>query len=366
MFLIFLGVLLAFYLIYVLFMNQQKFGRLPQNERKMRILNSPNYRDGRFQNLSFTPDLAEGVTYTQLLREFFFNKSKQSKPVQEIPSVKNNLKALDPQQNLLIWMGHSSYYLQVDGKKILVDPVLSGSASPIPITTKSFKGADAYHVDDLPEIDYLILSHDHWDHLDYSTLLALKSRVGKIITGLGTGEHLERWGYPAERIHELDWYESYSPDAGFTFIAQPARHFSGRTFKRNQAIWLSFVFISPGMKIYLGGDSGYDSHFKKIGAEHGPFDLAILECGQYHEHWRYIHMMPEELLLAARDLNTKRLLPVHWAKFSLALHAWNDPIKRLTAAAQVSDQRLLYPKIGEVLELFDEEKKFHPWWEGIN
>lgn len=159
-----------------------------------------------------------------------------------------------------------------------------------------------------------------WDHLDYQTVSRLKPKVVKVITSLGTGAHLEYWGFGAEQIIEKDWNESDELDSGFVIIATPSRHFAGRDFKRNQSIWASFVLQTPSKKIFIGGDSGYNTHFVKIGTDHGPFDLALRECGQYNNAWRYIHMMPEQTVQAAIDLKAKMLMPVHWGKFALALH----------------------------------------------
>ena len=251
--------------------------------------------------------------------------------------------------------------MQIDGKTFLVDPVFSGSASPIKFTTPSFKGTDVYSVDDFPAIDYLLISHDHWDHLDYETVLKLKSKVGKIVTGLGTGAHLEHWGFDMSKVSEKDWNEEVDFGNGFTINVTPGRHFAGRTFTRNKALWVSFVLRTPSMKIFIGGDSGYDNHFKKIGEKFGPFDLAILECGQYNEAWKYIHMMPEETVTAAHDLKATKLMPVHWSKFSLALHDWNEPIQRATIEAQKQNMPLVTPLIGQKVDLKGEQV-FEQWW----
>ena len=278
-----------------------------------------------------------------------------------LPSKKTDLKNLDSRKNVLVWFGHSSYFIQVDGKKILVDPVFSGNASPLSFTTKSYAGTDVYTVDDFPEIDYLIITHDHWDHLDYKTILKLKPKVKKIITSLGTAAHLEYWGYDMKLVIEKDWDETIFLENDFTVHTVSARHFAGRTFKRNRSLWLSFVLLTPTKKLFLGGDSGYDTHFKEAGDKYGPFDLAILECGQYNEYWKYIHMMPEETVQAGFDLKAKRILPVHWAKFSLSLHAWNEPIERVVKAAADFDQLITTPMIGEpfVLNKLLPENK---WW----
>lgn len=287
------------------------------------------------------------------------------RPKSIIPSVKTDLKQLDSQQNVLIWFGHSSYFLQIDGKRILVDPVLSGSASPLPGGTQSFKGTDIYTPDDFPEIDYLFISHDHWDHLDYKTIKKIKPKIKKVITGLGMGEHLEYWGYDKEFIIEKDWNETIELDKGFTVHTTPARHFSGRGFTRNKALWLSFVLKTPSMNIFLGGDSGYDTHFAEIGKQFGPFDLAILENGQYDHRWKHIHMLPDEILTAAKELRAKRVLPVHSSKFVLSTHPWKEPLERISQNNVAENLNVITPMIGEVVNLKDPNQKFSKWWEAV-
>jgi len=349
----------------VIILNQTKFGKPSTGGRLSRIHKSSNFRDGQFQNQSFTPTFAEDVSKYEMIRDGIFKISKRKAPETALPSVKTNLKNLPPEKNVLVWFGHSSYFMQIDGKKILVDPVFSGHASPFPFMVKSFKGSDVYTPDDFPDIDYLFVTHDHWDHLDYKTVLKLKSKIGKVITSLGTGAHLEHWGFDPKSIVELDWNESAALDSGFQVIATPGRHFSGRGFKRNQSIWCSFVLQTPSKRIFIGGDSGYDMHFAKIGTEHGPFDLALLECGQYNKSWKYIHTMPEQTVHAAIDLKAKTLMPVHWGKFALALHAWDESIERVTKEAHRLNVPIIHPMIGETVDL----NNFVPtseWWKGIN
>lgn len=360
-----LSILLLILLATVLIMNQTQFGKAASGGRLDRIKKSPNYKDGAFQNLSFTPTFAEDVSKFEMIRDGIFKISKRKAPATNLPSVKTNLLNLDPQQDVLVWFGHSSYFMQIDGKKILVDPVFSGSASPFSFMVQSFKGSDIYTPDDFPAIDYLFITHDHWDHLDYQTVLKLKPKVGKVITGLGTAEHLEYWGFDQAKIMELDWNETAVPDSGFQVTATPGRHFSGRNFKRNQSVWCSFVLQTPSKKIFIGGDSGYDTHFAKIGAEHGPFDLALLECGQYNKSWKYIHMMPEQTVQAAIDLKAKAMMPVHWGKFALSLHAWDESINRVTAEAMRLNVPIIHPMIGELVDL-DQFGPTTEWWKGIN
>lgn len=344
------------------FLKPSIFGKAPSGKRLERIKQSPNYRNNAFQNQSVTPDLTDGATYFSVVKDMLFKKDKRREPDFEIPSLKTDLLSLNPNENVLIWFGHSSYFMQIDGKKFLVDPVLSGNASPASFTTKAFKGSDNYNVEDLPFIDYLIITHDHYDHLDYKTILKLKTKVAQVITSLGTGEHLEHWGYNPNSISETDWYETLQLSDGFTLHATPSRHFSGRGLKRNQALWTSFVLQTPSLRIFIGGDSGYDKHFAEIGNMHGPFDLAILENGQYNKNWKHIHLLPDEILQAAIDLKTKKLLPVHSSKFALALHAWDEPLEKLMLSNLMVNLPILTPMIGETVNLLDEQQVFQTWW----
>jgi L-ascorbate metabolism protein UlaG (beta-lactamase superfamily) len=347
-----------------IFMHQPQFGKIATARRLEVIQHSPQYHSGKFWNQHPTPNLAEDVSYFTVIKKFIFGKSKRSRPAMPLPAEKTNLLSLEPDANILVWFGHSSYFIQIDGKKILVDPVFSGHASPVRFTTKSFPGSDVYSPDDFPEIDYLFITHDHWDHLDYETILKLKPKLKQIITSLGVGAHLEYWGFDSSRVLEMDWDEDIVLGDGFGVRTTPARHFSGRTFNRDQSLWTSFILKTGTRKFFLGGDSGYDTHFASIGNEYGPFDLAILECGQYNRYWKYIHMMPEEVVQAGIDLKAKKILPVHWGKFSLSLHSWDEPIMRVTAEAQKRDMILVAPLIGQRVNL-DETSPSIPWWENI-
>jgi len=350
---------------FLLFLNQKKFGQLPSGERLSAIKNSPNFREKQFQNLSPTPSLAEGVSMSSVLIEFIFKKGKRNKPAGVFPSNKTDLLSLNPDEDVIVWFGHSSYFLQVDGKKILVDPVLSGAASPIKATTRSFNGSDVYTTEDLPDIDYLFISHDHWDHLDYETVLKLKHRIKTIICGLGVAQHLENWGFDSSIIIEKDWNETINLDNGFVVNTTPARHFSGRGLKRNQSLWMSFILKTSGKNIFLGGDSGYDSHFKEIGNKFGPFDLAVMECGQYDKNWKYIHLLPEHMIPAAKDLQARTVMPVHWGKFALANHDWDEPIIKISEYARIENLPLITPMIGEKVNL-NEKYINKEWWKNVD
>ncbi len=358
-------ILLVFAVGINVFMQQEQFGKRPTGERLELIKQSPNYKNDSFQNLNPTPSLTEGVSIFSVLKEFLFKKNEFKKPNQSIPTVKTDLLNLNPLENVVVWFGHSSYFIQIDGKTILVDPVLSGSVSPLSFTNKAFEGTDVYTTDDFPEIDYLFISHDHWDHLDYKTIMELKPKIKTIICGLGTGAHLEHWGFDSFSIIEKDWNETITLEDGFVVNTVPARHFSGRSFIRNKALWMSFVLQTPTSKIFIGGDSGYDSHFENIGKQFGPFDLVFLENGQYDKSWKYIHMNPNEVLQAAVDLKAKALFPVHSSKFVLANHNWNEPLSRISELIKKTEMKLFTPLIGEKINI-NSEKVFPKWWEFSN
>lgn len=347
----------------LLFLRLPKFGDLPNGERLARIQKSPNYKNGVFKNLNETPQLTGEGGFLKIMKDMF--QAKNRRPVAVIPSVKTDLLKLDREKDILVWFGHSSYFMQIDGKRFLVDPVFCGNASPFSFMIKSFKGSDIYTAADIPEIDYLIITHDHWDHLDYKTISALKPKVKKVITGLGTGAHLEHWGFNPQIITEGDWYEQVVNEEGFTIDVTPARHFSGRGPKSNQALWISLVLKTPSSQIFIGGDGGYDEHLAEIGEKFGGFDLAILENGQYNTSWKYIHMMPGEVLQAAKDLRANRLFAVHNSKFALANHSWDEPLKQLTEHNKSYSQPLITPKIGEIVFLKDTAQKFSDWWVGL-
>jgi len=342
------------------FMMHPQFGKRPAGERLKRIQESKQFKNGRFQNSNPIPQLTQ--SWSIALCDYFCRRSDETAPRHKIPTVALNWKELLAKSQSLVWLGHSSYFLHLDNKNILVDPVLSGSISPIPGSGKAFEGADITTAEELPPIDYLFISHDHYDHMDYKTLKTLQPRVGKIIVGLGVGSHLEYWGYRPDQIVEKDWWEEIDLGDGFKLTVTPARHFSGRSIWTANTLWASYALETPSLKLYLGGDSGYDSHFKEIGDKLGPFDLAILENGQYDLSWKYIHMMPEEVVQAAKDLKASLLLPVHSSKFVLANHAWYEPLERVSKEAKKQQQGLLTPLIGELVDLEHASTAPSYWW----
>lgn len=311
-----------------------------------RIIHSKNYKNGSFQNLSSTPTMAPGVSFIRILKDML-RRPKSVRPQHIIPSVKTDLKLLFSKEPLIVWFGHSSYLIHCNGKNILVDPVFSGHASPMSFMIKAFNGSNVYTADDMPEIDLLVLTHNHYDHMDVQTINKLSGRVKNYLTTIGVKQSLINLGIPGYAITDLDWWEKEEYNEHLTLTATPARHFSGRGIKRGGSLWASFVLEMEGYKIFIGGDSGYDSHFKLIGETFGPFDLAILECGQYNTSWPFIHMMPEETVQACIDLNGATLFPVHWGKFALANHPWDEPIMRVKQSADEKGLKMIAPMIGE-------------------
>lgn len=346
-----------------LYLNQPQFGRLPKGERLDRISKSPNYRDGTFHNREPIVRIVEGGGGLGLWLKFLLRDGDGLTPPAPLPVVKTDLKALEPDADVVVWLGHSSYFVQLGGRTILIDPVLSAHASPVSFSTRAFEGTTLYTAEDMPEIDYLLISHDHWDHLDYDTVTALRPKVGHVVTGLGVGEHFARWGFPDEMVHEADWDETVQLDDGLTIHVLTSRHFSGRLFDRNRTLWVAFALETSSRRIFYSGDSGYGSHFKAIGDRFSGFDLVMIDSGQYNEAWQYVHMNPEQAAQAAVDLQARSALPSHTGRFNISYHAWDEPFRRFTKASAEKPYRLATPKIGEVVDLGNPAQPFSPWWE---
>jgi len=342
-------------------MSLKIIGRNPSGKHLEALKQSPNYKKEGFENFSETPMILQDSSYYEILKKYF-KKNHEAKPTSTLPSIKIDLKNLQTSSPVIIWFGHSSYFIRIQNKNILVDPVFSGNASPVSFIAKSFEGSDIYTPDDFPEIDYLVLTHDHYDHLDYKTIRKLTSKIKNIFCSLGMSSHLIYWGFDEKIITEMDWWQTNKLDDDLYLTAAPARHFSGRGIKRFKTLWSSFILKTSSHNLYLGGDSGYDTHFKEIGEKYGPFDIAILESGQYNAAWPLIHMMPEETVQAAVDLKARLLLPVHWGKFALAIHAWNEPVKRVLGKAKELNIKVTTPMIGEPV-ILGESYPDKNWWD---
>ena len=343
-----------------LYLRLPMFGALPHGDHLEKIKKSPNYYQGKFRNIHRRSLITMPFSFWKNIYYLFIKAPPANFPKIKLPSVKTDLKALNKHEETIIWFGHSSYFIQIAGKKILVDPLFSDTSSPILIWPKNFDHTNNYNFMDIPNIDYLIITHDHWDHLDHKTLIKLKEKIGTVICGLGVGVHLTRWGI--ENIIELDWNENIKLES-MTMFCLPTQHFSGRGLIRNKTLWASFLMMTSDFKIYIGGDSGYGPHFAQIGEMFDKIDLAILENGQYNRNWQHMHMFPHETLKAAQDLKAVALLPVHNSKISLSTHSWNDPLQQIYEMGKNSKINLLIPKIGEKNDLRNINPSLFKWWE---
>lgn len=360
--LIIIFVLIAFPVGY---MQSPTFGAKAKGERLERIQKSPNYRNEQFHNKNLTPMFVAKNATPKMIKKFLSKSPEHLRPKDKIPTIKTDLKSIPKDKDIVVWFGHSSYFIQIDGKRFLIDPVFSKYASPVPFFISCFDGTDIYSCNDMPEIDYLLITHDHYDHLDYKTIRDLEPKVGQVVCGLGVGAHFERWNYPKEKIWEMDWQESKELGNGFIIYANTSRHFSGRNTKRNTTLWLSYVLETPSLKFFISGDGGYGSHFAEIGERFGEIDFAFLESGQYNEKWKYIHSLPEQVIMQVKDLNAKRVLPIHWGKFALAEHHWKEPIEKLMELNKTANINFATPMIGQIIDLKNNNQRFSDWWNNI-
>ena len=339
-------------------------GKAPSGERQERIEASAQWKDGSFGNA--LPRVDGTVTamvsgYTEKIR----GKSPE-KPI-EIQKRKRADFATPPASGLRVtWLGHSTFIIEIDGKKILIDPVWGERASPL-----TWAGPARFHepplpLSELPDIDAILISHDHYDHLDYPTVDAIKDKGITWIVPLGIGSHLEYWGVPKDRVKELDWWEAVDVDA-VKITSTPARHFSGRSLTaQNNTLWSGWAMAGPSRRVFYSGDTAMHPEFKTIGEKLGPFDLSIMETGAYSPMWSDVHLGPEQALIAHQLVGAKVLLPVHWGTFDLALHSWVEPIERVVVGAEKIGAKIIAPRPGGSVELDDEvlaNGSVDVWWD---
>ncbi len=348
-------------------LSHPSFG-LWRHVSKERIQASPNYKDGMFRNQLPTPQFTgDSASTRRTLWRFLTNKDTLRVPQEPITAIKTNLKNLPTDSDWLVWFGHSSYLFCLDGKRYLVDPLLKPEW-PSSMMLKAFPGTDIYRPNDLPDIDVLIITHEHWDHMDYATLRDIRDCVKQVVCPLGIADYLRYWGYKDEQIFELDWFERLTAEgaltakrsnsvngltgaAGLTITCLPSRHFSNRLLgKPNQTLWASFMVEACGRKVYIGGDGGYDKRFTEIHERFGAVDLALLENGQYNASWKYIHTTPEDLEKVILDLQAKQVFTVHHDKFALSVHPWSEPSSVAHDIATKNNINLLDAPIGTVVK----------------
>lgn len=336
------------------------FGGKLTAQQKEKYRHSPHYHNGKFANLVplntvyQAPDFIDDSIHPRAERQ----------PNFEIPFIKINPQDLEQktERARITWFGHSTMLLEIDGKNIMIDPMFSATPSPIQwIGRKRFSKGLPLTIAELPAIDAVLLTHDHYDHLDYYSIKEIKNKVKRFYTPLGLSVHLLAWGVEAAKIQELDWFETVELDS-LKFTLTPSHHYSGRSLSdRFATLWGGWIIKGQQENIYLSGDGGYGLHFKKIGDLYGPFDFAMIECGQYCRYWQQNHLFPEQTAQVALDVRAKVMMPIHWGAFTLAMHAWTNPIERLLKKAEGFGVRVVTPMIGEWVVL-GETVGYGDWW----
>lgn len=345
------------------FFGQPVFGSEARGDRRARMEASPHFQDGHAVNL--IPTELSGLRDMAPLLRLYMENDAEVEPPEGLPPIHPipDAKALLPQGEgglRVTWMGHSTLLIEIDGHLVLTDPVFSERASPV-----QWAGPARFHpppiaLADLPDVDVVVISHDHYDHLDYDSILALADRGATFAVALGVGAHLEGWGVPPERIHEVDWWDEI-PLPGLTLVSTPARHFSGRGLTdRDKTLWTSWAILGPTHRVWFSGDTGPFEQAAEIGERLGPFDLTFIEVGAYHPAWGNIHLGPDGAALMHQRVGGRVLFPVHWGTFNLALHAWDQPIHRLTEVATEAGIPLLAPLAGETVS--PEQPEVAPFW----
>jgi len=341
----------------------KQFGGKPTPEIKETYKKSTQWRNDKFENIEpIQMDFTIQSLPKMLYKQFFDKKGREpKKPIPIIPFDKEAFLKSDTETKI-IWFGHSVVLLRYHNKTILIDPMFGPDASPIaPFSTQRFSMNALDIIDELPQIDLVLLTHDHYDHLDMESILKLKDKTRHYYVALGIKRHLAYWGVDESKVQEFDWWDSCSfEEIEITFT--PTRHSSGRGIKdQARCLWGGWAFNNQKEKIWFSGDGGYGKHFKEIGEKLGPFDFAFMECGQYNKSWHNIHMYPEESVQAAVDAKVNKVMIVHWAGFSLAQHPWKEPMERFTQALKEFKLHFIAPRIGQLFSPPDEISDF--WWE---
>ncbi len=328
-----------------------------------KIENSAHYYNGKFRNSeTWQPSVVE---FVPIMWDFLFKRDQRT-PNATLPKKQVDLSHFSNEgknQLNVTWLGHSSLIINLDGYKILIDPVFESKVSFF--GPSRYNGDIPLDISQLPDIDIVLISHNHYDHLNKFSIQFLNEKTTKFIVPLAVGAQLKKWGVPEDKIVELDWWEKLKIDTNLEIVATPAQHFSGRGLTdRDKTLWVSYVIKGPVHKIFDSGDSGYFEGFKEIGQIYGPFDMTFIETGAYNEKWRFIHMFPEEAVQAHLDLGGKVLHPIHWATFNLSLHSWHEPMGRLTKEAESLNVTVATPVVGETT-IYEDYIPTVKWWEEV-
>ena len=341
----------------------KQFGGKLTEDLKQQYALSPQWDGKKFVNQEETLMEIKPKNIPGLIRQQFFSGlQKQPRTSLPILPLSQDEFLSDSVRMKYIWYGHSVLLMRINQKTLLIDPMLGPNAAPIaPFAIRRFSDQSLKVIDDFPDIDLLLMTHDHYDHLDYASILRLKSKVKHYYVALGVGRHLESWGISPEKITEFDWWQNQLFE-GIHITFTPSRHFSGRGPRdRASSLWGGWVFQTQTENIYFSGDGGYGKHFSEVGSTLGPFDFGWMECGQYNPNWHAIHMYPEESVQAAQDAGVKIAMPVHWGGFSLAPHDWREPVERFVKAAVKQNLPYQHPPLGQLVH--PEENHTDRWWE---
>jgi L-ascorbate metabolism protein UlaG (beta-lactamase superfamily) len=342
----------------------QTVGHMPTEEDRAHYEGLPYFKDGRFQSpepLTRFPERTSGGGYRGWERFLLPNPHAPDGELPRIPLSRASFSKT-PSEFAAYWLGHSSLIIEIEGKRILVDPVF-GNAAPFPGIVRRFSDPPLPR-DQIPPLSLVLITHDHYDHLEYAAMRTLRHFDTRFIVPLGVGAHLRKWGVPADRIDEIGWGEVSSRD-GLTIASERTIHYAGRTFgNRNKTLWASYAIKGGKFRVFVSGDSGYGAHFKAIGAKHGPFDLAFIEIDGWNPGWPKTHLFPKEVIQVYRDIGARAFVPVHWGVFDLARHPWSESIEILSGLVEeAGDVKLLTPRMGE--KLVPGETLSKAWWREV-
>lgn len=362
-----IGFLLLLCVIITLFLNlNPAFGGKVTKEQKDEYNKLSNYVNGRFIN-EVPTSLMGSLSDSSSAVKNSDASAKVVNPTVQIPVSKIDWNKINSEKDSLTWLGHSAFLISIDNKKILLDPMLGSIASPV-----SFVGVKRYKysedmlkiIDEMPPIDAVFISHDHYDHLDYQSIIKLKSKVAHFFVPLGVSDHLIKWGVPKDKVTELNWWDERDYQ-GLTVALTPSRHFSGRGITdHNSTLWGGWIILGKSTRLYYSGDGGYGPHFKEIGKKYGTFDITLIEGAQYDKRWPDVHMMPEQSVQANIDVNGRNMMLMHWGAFTLARHDWKEPIERALKEAGKDNVNLIAPPIGETVLLgSDLHTSLSTWWD---